>query len=59
MALNTQQKQITIQDLAKDEAWVNKQKQHCRFCGKTEREQIKGCKEISCYRQFLKKKDGQ
>lgn len=28
---------------------------HCNFCGKTIREQKKGCNEISCYRQFLPK----
>ena len=27
----------------------------CNFCGKTLREQMKGCGEITCYRQQLKK----
>jgi len=28
----------------------------CNFCGKTFREQLKGCNEITCYRQYLKNK---
>ena len=28
--------------------------ENCNTCGKTIREQMKGCTEISCYRQFLK-----
>jgi hypothetical protein len=27
----------------------------CNFCGKTLREQMKGCNEITCYRQFIPK----
>ena len=27
----------------------------CNHCGKTLREQMKGCGEITCYRQFKKK----
>jgi hypothetical protein len=30
-----------------------KNKSICSFCGKTEREQMKGCNEITCYRQHL------
>jgi len=59
MELNTTKTPTTIKDLAEDKKWVEKQKQHCRFCGKSAREQARGCGEISCYRQFLKKKDGQ
>jgi hypothetical protein len=29
----------------------------CKFCGKTLREQMKGCGEITCYRQFLSKQE--
>jgi hypothetical protein len=29
----------------------------CNFCGKTLREQMKGCGEITCYRQFLPKQE--
>lgn len=29
----------------------------CNYCGKTLREQMKGCSEISCYRQFLNKQE--
>ena len=29
----------------------------CNHCGKTLREQMKGCGEITCYRQFLTKKE--
>lgn len=37
---------------------VNRDKEKdCNFCGKTIREQKKGCNEISCYRQFLKKEE--
>jgi hypothetical protein len=36
----------------------SKQEQdHCNFCGKTLKEQMKGCTEITCYRQFLPKQD--
>jgi hypothetical protein len=35
---------------------VNRDKEKdCNLCGKTIREQKKGCNEISCYKQFLKK----
>jgi len=29
----------------------------CNYCGKTLREQMKGCNEITCYRQFLSKQE--
>jgi hypothetical protein len=29
----------------------------CNFCDKTLREQVKGCSEITCYRQFLPKQE--
>lgn len=29
----------------------------CNFCGKTLREQVEGCSEITCYRQFLHKQE--
>ena len=31
--------------------------QVCNYCGKTLREQMKGCGEITCYRQFLSKQE--
>lgn len=31
----------------------NKNQEPCNFCGKTVREQMKGCNKITCYRQFL------
>ena len=33
------------------------EKDPCNFCGKTLREQMKGCNEITCYRQFLNKQE--
>jgi hypothetical protein len=33
------------------------EKDPCNFCGKTLREQMKGCNEITCYRQFLHKQE--
>jgi hypothetical protein len=33
------------------------EKEPCNFCGKTLREQMKGCNEITCYRQFLNKQE--
>ena len=33
------------------------EQEHCNNCGKTLREQMKGCNEITCYRQFLSKQE--
>ena len=33
------------------------EEQPCNYCGKTLREQMKGCNEITCYRQFLSKQE--
>ncbi len=41
--------ELVRQSLKKEEQEV------CRNCGKTLREQMKGCSEITCYRQFLPK----
>lgn len=35
----------------------NNKQENCNTCGKTLREQMKGCAEISCYRQFLKQEN--
>lgn len=57
MELNNTKTPVTIKDLSEDKTWVEKQKQNCRFCGKNAREQARGCREISCYKQYLKKEE--
>lgn len=52
-----------IEDFKKSKAPQSKSKKEeqnpCNYCGKPLREQMNGCKESSCYRQFLKKEEPQ
>jgi hypothetical protein len=45
--------EIEAQQSKNELDFINRNKSICSFCGKTEREQMKGCNEITCYRQHL------
>tara|TARA_R110000868_G_scaffold410759_1_gene700146 strand:- start:6 stop:425 length:420 start_codon:yes stop_codon:yes gene_type:complete len=54
-----EQKQHLIDIMKGDEelGLYEQEQEVCNYCGKTLREQLKGCKEITCYRQYLRKQE--
>jgi hypothetical protein len=52
-----QQKQHLIDMMKADEELGLYEQEVCNYCGKTLREQLKGCGEITCYRQYLRKQE--